>query len=236
MKKNRSPVAVCAWSLWKPAKCWRCSVVDAAGGGDFTTIQAAVTAAAAGDKIKVRAGHVRGERRRQQGADDRGTPSATYRDCRSGEQHHDRRSGHRLRSAGRMASRSKALRFGESGTNVDTEGTIGIRTSASFSGYEIKNNIIEAHTIGIYLNTDTSTTDDDRRNGSRRQHDSQQQPRRHEHGQRHFLRPGPAERRDQAQYVHRHKHDGQHQDRRRRTAKRIPCNRISRSSRTISTT
>jgi parallel beta-helix repeat protein len=44
--------------------------------------------------------------------------------------------------------------------DLDPDGTIGFQTSSSFSGYQIKNNVIQGHTVGVYLNSDTSTTGD----------------------------------------------------------------------------
>ena len=46
--------------------------------------------------------------------------------------------------------------IGEFDSAADADGNVGIRTSASFSGYEIEDNVIENNTIGIYLNTLTT--------------------------------------------------------------------------------
>ena len=46
--------------------------------------------------------------------------------------------------------------IGEFDSAADADGNVGIRTSASFSGYEIEDNVIENDTIGNYLNTLTT--------------------------------------------------------------------------------
>jgi parallel beta-helix repeat protein len=50
----------------------------------------------------------------------------------------------------------KGFTIAESGTDIDADGTVGIRTSASFSGYTIEENVIQDNTVGIYLNTATT--------------------------------------------------------------------------------
>jgi parallel beta-helix repeat protein len=42
------------------------------------------------------------------------------------------------------------------GAGADPDGSVGINTSSSFSGYRIRNNTIASNTFGIYLNTSTS--------------------------------------------------------------------------------
>jgi parallel beta-helix repeat protein len=133
---------------------------------EFTTIQAAVNAAAEGDKIKVRAGTyaenvVVNKRLEIEGA---GASLDEYLDDTEASI---------VDPVNNTATGGLGIAFDlqadgieiegftirESGTNVDADGTIGIRTSASHAGYEIEDNIIEGHTIGIYLNTSTSDTD-----------------------------------------------------------------------------
>ena len=134
---------------------------------EFTTIQAAVNAASAGDKIKVKAGTyeenvVVNKRLKIEGAD---ASLADYRDPTEASI---------VDPVNNTATGGLGIAFdlqadgieidgftiGEFDTNTDADGTIGIRTSASFAGYKIEDNVIEANTIGIHLNSDTSTTDD----------------------------------------------------------------------------
>lgn len=130
---------------------------------EFTTIQAAVNAASAGDKIKVKPGTyeeniVINKQLKIEGAG------------ASLEEHLDSTEASIVDPVNNTATGALGIGFdlqadgieiegftiGEFDTNTDANGTIGIRTSASNSGYEIENNIIEENTIGIYLNTETS--------------------------------------------------------------------------------
>jgi nitrous oxidase accessory protein NosD len=130
----------------------------------FTTIQAAVDAATAGDKIKVRAGTyeenvVINKQLKIEGAD---ASLANYRDATKASI---------VDPVNNTATGAMGIAFdlqaegieiegftiGEFDTNTDANGTIGIRTSAAFAGYAIKDNVVEANTVGIYLNSDTST-------------------------------------------------------------------------------
>ena len=130
---------------------------------EFTTIQAAVNAAVAGDKIKVKPGTyeenvVVNKQLKIEGA---GASLANHLDSTKASI---------VDPVNNNTANSPAIAFdlqadgieiegftiGEFDTNTDPNGTIGIRTSASNSGYEIEDNIIEENTIGIYLNTETS--------------------------------------------------------------------------------
>ena len=132
---------------------------------EFTTIQAAVNAASAGDKIEVKPGTyeenvVVDKQLKIVGAD---ASLANYRDPTKASI---------VDPINNTTASSPAIAFdlqadgieiegftiGEFDTTTYPDGTIGIRTSASHAGYEIEDNVIEANTIGIYLNSDTSTT------------------------------------------------------------------------------
>lgn len=158
MKKNRSNDRRLRMESLETREMLAVLVVDAGGGGDFTTIQAAVTAADAGDKIKVRAGTYA----ENVVVDKELTIKGAFGNTAIVDPVNNTTTGAQGIGFDLQADGIEIKRFTirESGTNVDTEGTIGIRTSANFSGYEIKNNIIEGHTVGIHLNTDTSTTDE----------------------------------------------------------------------------
>jgi parallel beta-helix repeat protein len=131
----------------------------------FTTIQAAVDAAAAGDTIDLRPGTyaenvVVDKQLKIKGAE---APLASFNDPNVASI---------VDPVDDSTADSPGIAFDlqadgveiegftirESGDNVDPNGTIGIRTSASHAGYEIEENVIEGHTIGIYLNSATSTT------------------------------------------------------------------------------
>jgi parallel beta-helix repeat protein len=154
MKKNRSHGRRLRMESLEGREMLAVLVVDAAGHGDFTTIQAAVDAADAGDKIRVRAGTYAENVVVDKELTIRGAAGNTaIVDPVNNTTTGALGIGFDLQASG---IKIKGFTIRESGTNVDTEGTIGIRTSASFAGYEIENNVIEDHTIGIYLNTETS--------------------------------------------------------------------------------
>lgn len=50
----------------------------------------------------------------------------------------------------------KGFTIGELDSNTDANGSVGIQTSASFSGYQLLNNVVENNSIGVYLNTSTA--------------------------------------------------------------------------------
>jgi parallel beta-helix repeat protein len=158
MKKNRSNARRLRMESLEGREMLAVIVVDAAGDGDFTTIQAAVDAADAGDKVKVRAGTYA----ENVVVDKELTIKGAFGNTAIVDPVNNTTTGAQGIGFDLQANGIEIKRFTirESGTNVDAEGTIGIRTSASFSGYEIKNNIIEDNTVGIYLNTDTSTTEE----------------------------------------------------------------------------
>jgi parallel beta-helix repeat protein len=134
---------------------------------EFTTIQAAVDAASAGDKIRVKPGTyeenvVVNKQLKIKGAD------------ASLDEYLDATEASIVDPVNNTATGGVGIAFdlqadgieikgftiGEFDTNTDPDGTIGVRTSASFSGYKIKDNVIEENTIGIYLNTATSESED----------------------------------------------------------------------------
>jgi nitrous oxidase accessory protein NosD len=134
---------------------------------EFTTIQAAVDAASAGDTIKVKAGTyeenvVVNKQLKIKGAD------------ASLDEYLDPTEASIVDPVNNTATGGVGIAFdlqadgieikgftiAEFDTNTDPDGTIGIRTSDSFSGYKIKDNVIEENTIGIYLNTATTASDE----------------------------------------------------------------------------
>lgn len=131
----------------------------------YTTIQAAVNAATAGDKIKVRAGTyeenvVVNKQLTIKGAD---ASLANYRDASKAsivDPVNNTANGGLGVAFDLQADGIKIEGFtiGEFDSNTDPDGTIGIRTSASHAGYKIKDNVIEKNTIGIYLNTSSSSS------------------------------------------------------------------------------
>ncbi len=130
----------------------------------YTTIQAAVDAATAGDKIKVRAGTyaenvVVNKQLTIKGAD---ASLANYRNPAKAsivDPVNNTATGGLGVAFDLLADGIKIEGFtiGEFDSNTDPDGTIGIRTSASHAGYKIKDNVIEKNTIGIYLNTSSSS-------------------------------------------------------------------------------
>jgi parallel beta-helix repeat protein len=50
----------------------------------------------------------------------------------------------------------KGFRIGEFDNNADPDGSVGINASSSFSGYKILNNTLAHNVFGVYLNTSTS--------------------------------------------------------------------------------
>lgn len=131
----------------------------------YTTIQAAVNAASAGDKIKVRAGTyeenvVVNKQLTIKGAD---ASLANYRDASEAsivDPVNNTATGGIGIAFDLQADgiKIKAFTIGEFDSNTDPDGTIGIRTSASHAGYKIEDNVIEKNTIGIFLNSSSSTT------------------------------------------------------------------------------
>lgn len=138
---------------------------DNAAARQFTTIQAAVNAATAGDKIKVRAGTyaenvVVSKQLTIVGADAKlknylNPAKASIIDPVSNSTASSAAIAFDLQADG---IKIKGFTIGEFDSNIDTDGTIGIRTSASHAGYTIEDNVIEKNTVGIYLNSSTSTT------------------------------------------------------------------------------
>lgn len=130
---------------------------------EFTTIQAAVNAASAGDKIKVKPGTyeenvVVNKQLKIEGAgasldEHLDSTEASIVDPVNNTATDELGIGFDLQADG---IEIEGFTIGEFDTNTDANGTIGIRTSASHSGYEIEDNIIEENTIGIYLNSETS--------------------------------------------------------------------------------
>lgn len=131
----------------------------------YTTIQAAVDAASAGDKIKVRAGTyeenvVISKQLKIEGAK---ASLANYRDATKAsivDPVNNTATGGIGIAFDLQADgiKIKGFTIGEFDSNTDPDGTIGIRTSASHAGYTIEDNVIEKNTIGIYLNSTSSTT------------------------------------------------------------------------------
>lgn len=138
---------------------------DNAAARQYTTIQAAVDAASAGDKIKVRAGTyaenvVVDKQLKIAGAKASLSkyldPSkASIVDPVDNATSSDPAVAFDLQADG---IEIKGFTIGEFDSNTDADGTIGVRTSASHAGYEIEHNVIEANTIGIYLNSATSSS------------------------------------------------------------------------------
>jgi parallel beta-helix repeat protein len=132
---------------------------------EFTTIQAAVDAAAAGDTIKVKAGTyeesvVVNKQLTIIGRDPKlsrylNPEKASIVDPPADNSDNDHAIGFELLANGIVI---KGFTIGEFDGNVDDEGTIGIVTSPNFSGYTIEDNVFEDNTIGIRLNTATSTS------------------------------------------------------------------------------
>jgi parallel beta-helix repeat protein len=132
---------------------------------EFTTIQAAVNAAATGDTIRVRAGTyeenvVVNKQLTIKGADakrsryldpNRASILDPVLNTATGAQ----AVGFDLQANGIVI---KGFTIGQFDNTTDTDGTIGIRTSASFSGYTIKDNVIEENTVGIQLNTTSAAS------------------------------------------------------------------------------
>jgi parallel beta-helix repeat protein len=134
---------------------------------EFTTIQAAVDAASAGDKINVKPGTyeenvVVNKQLKIKGADAsldeyRDSTEASIVDPLNNTTTGGVGIGFDLQADG---IEIKGFTIGEFDSNTDPDGTIGIRTSDSFSGYKIKDNVIEENTIGIYLNTATTASEE----------------------------------------------------------------------------
>jgi parallel beta-helix repeat protein len=133
--------------------------------GEFTTIQAAVDAAAAGDTIKVKAGTyaesvVVNKQLTIIGRDPKlsrylNPEKASIVDPPADNSDNDHAIGFELLANGIVI---EGFTIGEFDGNVDDEGTIGIVTSPNFSGYTIEDNVFEDNTIGIRLNTATGTS------------------------------------------------------------------------------
>jgi parallel beta-helix repeat protein len=129
----------------------------------FNTIQEAVNAAVAGDKIKVRPGTyeenvVVNKQLTIKGADPRlsrylDDSRASIVDPVNNTATGELGVGFDLQADGIVI---KGFTIGEFDGSADADGTIGIRTSASNSGYKIEDNVIERNTIGIHLNTATT--------------------------------------------------------------------------------
>ena len=132
---------------------------------EFTTIQAAVDAASAGDKINVKAGTyaenvVVNKQLKIEGAE---ASLASYLDPTQASIVDPVNNGTDSSPAIAFDLQADGIEIegftiGEFDSNTDPDGTIGIRTSASHAGYEIEDNVIEKNTIGIYLNSQTSTS------------------------------------------------------------------------------
>lgn len=131
----------------------------------YMTIQAAVNAASAGDKIKVRAGTYKenvvvSKQLTIKGADASlknydNAAKASIVDPVNNTATGGLGVAFDLQADG---VKIDGFTIGEFDSNTDPDGTIGIRTSASHAGYKIKDNVIEKNTIGIYLNTSSSST------------------------------------------------------------------------------
>jgi parallel beta-helix repeat protein len=131
----------------------------------FNTIQEAVNAAAAGDTVKVGPGTYEesvlvNKQLTIKGADPRlsrylNPTKASIVDPPANNTDNDHAVGFNLQANGIVI---KGFTIGEFDGVVDDEGTIGIQTSPSFSGYKIEDNVIEDNTIGIRLNTATTLT------------------------------------------------------------------------------
>lgn len=132
---------------------------------EFRTIQAAVDAAAGGDTIKVKAGTyeesvVVNKQLTIIGRDPKlsrylNPEKASIVDPPADNSDNDHAIGFELLADGIVI---EGFTIGEFDGNVDDEGTIGIATSPNFSGYTIEDNVFEDNTIGIRLNTATSTS------------------------------------------------------------------------------
>ena len=138
---------------------------DDAAAGHFTTIQAAVNAATAGDKIKVRAGTyeenvVVNKQLTIKGAD---AKLKNYLDPTKASI---------VDPVNNSTAGSAAIAFNlppdalkiedvttaEFDSHPDADRMIAIRSAATHAGYTIEDNVIEKNTIGVYLNSSTSTT------------------------------------------------------------------------------
>jgi len=121
----------------------------------YDTIQEAVDAASAGDRIDVRAGTYNENVLVNKSLTITGAGNNTIVDPVSDGLLTGPVSGFNLQADNVTI---KGFRIGD--INGDTsvaggDGSVGISTSSSFSGYKIQNNLIERNTIGIYLNTTT---------------------------------------------------------------------------------
>lgn len=141
-------------------------VVDDSFGGDnvaqrrYDTIQEAVNAASAGDQIHVRPGTyeenvlvdkrltIRGAEARLSDALDANRASIVdpVDDGAAGSPAY----GFNLQANDVVI---QGFTIAEVDGVADVDGTVGINTSASFSGYSIRENVIQDNTFGIYLNT-----------------------------------------------------------------------------------
>lgn len=129
----------------------------------YDTIQEAVNAASAGDTIKVLAGSYEenvlvDKRLTIQGASAKLSQAfdpnkASILDPVDNGAAGSPASGFSLQANDIVI---KGFTIAELDGTADVDGTVGVNTSASFSGYRIRDNVIESNSIGIYLNTATT--------------------------------------------------------------------------------